>query len=66
MKVKYFRDYGLLNWIEPTQYYEDPWSYVGIGQDENDEEWDIVYNKDTYEYAYTMIWKIQITPPIFK
>lgn len=55
MNEKYFRDYGLLNWIEPTRYYAEPWSYVGIEQDENDEEWDIVYNKSTYEYAYTTV-----------
>lgn len=55
MSKKYFGDYGLLNWIEPTQYYAEPWSYVGYEQDENGEEWDIVYNRETYEYAYTTV-----------
>ncbi len=55
MDKKYFRDYGWLNWIEPTQYYEEPWSYVCFEWDENDEAWDIVYNKKTHEYAYTTV-----------
>lgn len=55
MEKRYFEEYGFLSWIEPTQYYAEPWSYVGFAYDENGEEWDLVRNGKTNEYAYTTV-----------
>ena len=52
---KYFEGYGFLPYIEPTKYYAEPWKYVGYEYDENGEEWDVVYNNSTNEYAYTTV-----------
>lgn len=55
MLEKYFEGYGFLNSITPEQYYAEPWSYVGYEYDSAGNEWDIVYNKSTNEYAYTTV-----------
>ena len=28
MDTVYFSDYGLLEWLEPADYYAEPWTYV--------------------------------------
>lgn len=55
MEKKYFEDYGILEWLEPTDYYAKPWSYVGCAEDDCGETFDLVRNNRTMEMRYTII-----------
>lgn len=55
MCKKYFENYGFLDSITPTQYYAEPWTYVCSEYDSAGNEWDIVRNISTGEYAYTTV-----------
>ena len=55
MEKKYFEDYGFLDWLEPTEYYADPWTYVGCIKDDYGEKFDLVRNITTMEMRYTIV-----------
>ena len=56
---EYFEGYGYLEWLEPEQYYAEPWIYHGsttaCGMEDSGELYAIVINKDTDEFRYTII-----------
>ena len=52
----YFFGYGVLEWLEPAQYYAGPWRYHGTTSDNEDgSPYDIVINIKTDELRYTNI-----------
>lgn len=51
----YFSEYGDLEWLEPTEYYAGPWTYVGFADGADEEPYDLVRNLDTMEMRYTNI-----------
>lgn len=55
MERRYFEDYGFLEWLEPTDYYAGPWTYVGYAEDDLDEPFDLVRNIKTMEMRYTNV-----------
>lgn len=55
MCKKYFSSYGDLSSITPEQYYAGPWMYVCTESDMAGNEWDIVCNMLTGDYAYTTV-----------
>ena len=55
MEKRYFECYGFLDWLKPTDYYAEPWVYVGYAIDDCDEEFDLVRNNKTMEMRYTNI-----------
>ena len=38
----YFRGWGVLDYLEPTKYFEGPWHYVGSAEGEDNLSYDIV------------------------
>ena len=55
MKSRWFDEYGRLEWLEPTDYYGQPWSYVRTAEADDGEQYDIVRNHDNTKYCYTTI-----------
>lgn len=54
MEKKYFEAVQVeLEWLEPSDYYSEPWSYFGDGEDEDGERWSIVVKG--CELRYTAI-----------
>ena len=52
----YFKDYGDLEWLEPSEYYAAPWKYVRMEEGEDGELYDIVILGDyPCELRYTNI-----------
>lgn len=52
---KYFYGYGMLDWIEPTEYYAGNWSYYETYADSTGEVYDIVVNNVTQKICYTTV-----------
>lgn len=55
MENRYFENYGILTWLDPEQYYAEPWTYVGYAEDEDGELFDLVRNNKTMEMRFTNI-----------
>lgn len=55
MKKAYFYDFGLLEWIEPADYYAGRWHYYGTASSTEGEIYDIVLTSDGCEFRYTII-----------
>lgn len=55
MEERYFEGYGFLEWLEPTDYYAEPWTYVCASEDDCNEPFDLVRNIRTMEMRYTCI-----------
>lgn len=52
----YFSYYGFLKWLEPTQYYAEPWSYHCSAEGDDGEQYDIVRNEyEEDEFRYTIV-----------
>ena len=51
----YFEYYGYLQWLDPEQYYAEPWTYVGYAEDEDGKLFDLVRNNKTMEMRFTNI-----------
>ena len=51
----YFSDYGFLTWLEPQQYFAEPWRYLRSAEGEDGQMYDIVFQHDTEEVRYTNI-----------
>lgn len=54
--MKEFEGYGKLEWLDPEQYYAEPWKPLAIAEDAEGEKYDIVI-KGSYpcELRYTNI-----------
>ena len=50
-----FTDYGMLEWLDPDNYYTGRWDYVGYATGANGIEYDIVRNEYDMEYRYTHV-----------
>lgn len=51
-----FEGYGEIEWLEPEQYYTEPWKYLEMATGEDRERYDIVVNGDyPCEIRYTII-----------
>lgn len=52
----YFSYYGgILNWLEPQQYFAEPWKYMRTVEGEDGEMYDVVMHQETGEFRYTNI-----------
>ena len=51
----YFEDYGRLEWLEPAEYFAEPWRYHRTATGANGVDYDIVAHRDSGEYRYTSI-----------
>ena len=52
----YFTDYGTLEWLEPKDYYAEPWKYLCTAEADDGERYDIVIRGDyPCELKYTTI-----------
>lgn len=54
----YFKEYGNLEWLEPTEYYGAAWKYVCTATGDDGEEYDIVALDSEYidgDVRYTAI-----------
>lgn len=52
----YFKEYGDLDWLEPTDYYKEPWKYLCSAEGEDELPYDIVIKGDyPCEIRYTNI-----------
>lgn len=52
----YFTDYGPLEWLEPKEYYAEPWKYLRTAEGADGEMYDIVIQEDyPCELRYTNI-----------
>ena len=52
----YFKDYGPIEWLEPNEYFADPWKYLRTVEGEDGELYDIVIQGDyPCELRYTKI-----------
>ena len=54
-KTEFFKNYGILEWLEPSKYYAEPWTYVSNDTTINGRTYDIVRNIETDEYRYTIV-----------
>lgn len=56
MDDMYFNGYGQLKWLEPHDYYAEPWRYLASAEGEDGEKYDIVLQADyPCELRYTTI-----------
>lgn len=53
--MRYFRNFGDLEWIPRREYMKGPWQYVASAKDDDGRIWDIVDRSDTGEQRYTRI-----------
>lgn len=51
----YFEGYGMLEWLEPADYYASDWTYKGFLDGADGVEYDIVFSRSTQEFRYTHI-----------
>lgn len=52
----YFKNYGDLEWLEPTDYYKGPWRFHSTAMADDGELYDIVEScGDRSELRYTII-----------
>lgn len=55
MEKRWFDGYGWLEWLEPVDYYGDPWWYVVSAEGDDGERYDIVRDHDATVYRYTNV-----------
>lgn len=52
----YFLDFGVLEWIEPEQFYAEPWEYICSAEGDDCELYAIVSKGNCpYELRYTIV-----------
>lgn len=51
----FFEEYGILDWINPEDFYAGAWSIHGKAIGEDGEEYDIVIDGRGNEYRYSII-----------
>ena len=50
-----FENHGILEWLETSKYYSEPWTYVSSDTTINGDTYDIVRNIETNERRYTIV-----------
>ena len=54
--MMYFKDYGYLECLEPSEYYAEPWRYHATAENEDGERYDVVESVgDRSELRYTTV-----------
>lgn len=53
--MMYFSEYGNLLFLEPKQYFDEPWKYICTVEGEDGRDYDIVCHMETDEFRYTVI-----------
>lgn len=51
----FFEEYGMLEWIEPEDFYTGAWSIHDVATAEDGEKYDIVIDERGNEYRYSII-----------
>ena len=51
----HFSGYGVLEWLEPKDYYIGDWTYVGYSIGTDGAEYTLVRNNENMEMRYTVI-----------
>lgn len=56
MKMKmFFEEYGMLEWLEPEEFYSGAWSIHGTAVGEDGEKYDILLDGHGNEFRYSTI-----------